>query len=168
MLLVLALTLIICSIAIPSFFNRTEHALFHELEKLNIIMVYLQQRAMAIHNEQRLIFDIKNNSYFFDNGKKRVTHTLNPLIRFGFFPRAKGPPAQPTAPITSPITFNMDKENNYHILFNSNGNISSGTIYLIDKYANTMGALTCSISQVSYIRRYVYRNSEGSWALLAE
>ena len=44
-----------------------------------------------------------------------------------------------------------------------NGNISPGAVYLSDHFKKVMGALTCSISQVSYIRAYLYES--GRWQL---
>lgn len=163
LLIVLTLTLLVCSLAIPHFIGDSRQALYHDLDKLSVIFAYMQQRALASNQEQQLFFDIKNNSYFFINNGKTTVFSLSPKIIFGYLPGSFGPPASPVSPITNPITFSIDKKGAIFVQFNPNGNIKPGSLYIIDKQKNSMGALTCSVSQVSYVRQYTYKASGRLW-----
>jgi len=160
LLLTLSILLIIVTIGIPHFLNRDQFLLQHELEKLEVVCTYLQQKAAASNQKQTLIFDPQANSYWYIKNSKKIINPLATPLIFGFLNNAQGPPSQPTKPITQPITFGVDETTGaLQAIFLPNGQISPGTVYLIDKHKKIMGALTCPISQVSYIRRYLYQNS---------
>jgi prepilin-type N-terminal cleavage/methylation domain-containing protein len=161
LLIVMMMILILCSMTIPLVVKNSSQALQQELEKLEITLLYLQQKAMGSDQEQQLLFDVLTHSYSYMSHQKWVRYTLPPEIQIGFIPAALGPPSHPTIPITSPTTFPLVKNSTFCVKSFQTGNFSPGSIYFIDKNKKTMGALTCAISQVSYIRRYSYMN--GQW-----
>jgi len=130
-----------------------------ELSKLEAIFLYLQQRACATHQTQTAYIDVKNNMITWQRGNKKASHIITPTLQFDFLQNSYGPPARPTGPITQATTF-ADEKQQPCIKFFSNGIISSGSIYLVDKKHQIMGALTLGISQVSYIRRYAYQSNQ--------
>jgi hypothetical protein len=161
MLIVVSMVMVICSMGIPILLDQDRLMLEHELEKIEVIMHTLQQRAMLTQQPQVLLLNQAHNSFAYD-GKK--PYTLDRHLMFGVNPSVYGPPGNPTGPITQVITFPVMGDG-YGIKIFPNGNISAGTLYMCNKKRTMMGALTCTVSQVSYIRRYVYRS--GHWFLLA-
>lgn len=149
------LMVVIALIALLVMLTMTHTAFMHrallrtEVEKLYVTCIYLQRLAMVTNKKQTLVFDLANNAYTF-NGHKA---TLPDAIVFGFLPHAKGPPSDPVKPITGPVTF-IDTA----ITFDPAGIIQPGTVYLADKNRITMYALSCSVSQVSFLRKYRYDN----------
>ncbi len=108
-----------------------------------------------INNEPTtLTFEPNENKYSYDT----VEYQLPRNVCFGTAKGAKGPPSNPYKMIANPITFKGNS-----ITFHPNGIIKSGTIYLCDSKRNYNYALSCSVAQVSYIRKYQY--SDG-WQLL--
>lgn len=160
---VCCITLILCAISIPIFYNKASHDIEVELDKLASIFTYLQQRAHATHQTHTATLNPSSNTVSWHRGAKTAQYQLPQNLQFGFILGAYGPPADPIAPITQAITFTHQSKP-CTINFFSNGKISSGSIYLTDKKQHFMGALTLGISQVSYIRRYMYRAS--SWVAL--
>ena len=142
-----------------SFFDR--FLLRAETEKLYTTIVFLQQRSIASGQEQRLILNTTENSYSYNVHSKTITtHFLNKEIVFGFLEGANGPPAEPKKLIRESVTFTKAEDNskNCMVVFREEGKISSGTIYLRNKRKNYMMAITCPISQVSWVRKYSYDN----------
>lgn len=125
-----------------------------ELEKLETICRYLQQKAMTNNNTEHLVFDVKNKSYSFEN----TTQILPFPVQFGNVPGALGPPSSPSHAISSPVTFT-----NNRIEFLPSGIIQSGTVYLTDNQKRYSYALSSPINDVSYLRTYVYASK--SWRL---
>jgi Tfp pilus assembly protein FimT len=163
-IIVLAIITFILTISIPRTDIFRQKVIILELDKLFNIFNYLQQRAIASNNSQQLTFNIKNNSYLYLSlTNKSISYQLSYPIIFGFLEAVKGPPSTPTKLINKAITF-QTKNKTLTVTFLSNGKITPGTIYIIDKYKKLMCALTCPISQVSYIRKYIYKN--GQWICL--
>ena len=162
LMLVCTIVLFLCTIGIPHFFNKSSHDLTYELNKIEIILKFLQQRALATNQTQTIVIDPTIQTFTWIINNQKITHTLTPTLKFGFLPQSYGPPSDPTALITDSITFKQIN-NFYYIELFPNGKISSGSIYLIDKNRIIMGALTSGISQVSYIRRYVYKSKAQQW-----
>jgi len=170
LMLVCTLVFIVCAISIPTFFNKPNYDLDNELSKLEVIFTYLQQRARATNQTQTATIDIKNNCVTWNRNGKQASHTLAQTLQFGFLSGSHGPPANPTGPIVQAITFvkggsqvlawDDKKSEPPFVEFFSNGKISSGSIYITDKKQQIMGALTLGVSQVSYIRRYVYQSKQ--------
>ena len=151
LLVVIAIIALIATIAGTSrhFIHRT--FVRAEIEKLRTICTYLQQQAMASGSTRRLQFERTTNSYQFDDEKQ----TLPPQVQFGVLPDAKGPPSSPSHPLTSPITFEQDQ-----ILFQPDGILKPGTVYLVGKESKTLYALSVGIGTISYLRTYCYT---GRW-----
>lgn len=143
----LAIVVIIIGLAAGnlSFLNR--HLVATETEKLYAACLYMQRLAMVTGHEQQLLFDQKTQSYVYGATQQK----LPAGVTFGFIPGIKGPPSSPFAPIRSAITFPDSK-----ISFYPNGLIQAGTVYLSDQNTTCMYALSCPVSQVSYVRRYRY------------
>lgn len=160
LLLVLTITLLLATLSIPSFFSSTEQEIVKELDKLEAIIVYLQQQAVATQKTHMIFFDQNQQGYLFDKNGKNVTFSFGNNICFGFLPTAYGPPGDPTAPIKQCIAFPINEKNIFFAKLFPNGKISPGSLYITDKYKKHMGALTCSVSQVSYIRKYVYQSDK--------
>jgi hypothetical protein len=95
---------------------------------------------------------------------KLVFCKLPDAVRFGFIPGVSGPPSSPGKPITNPITFKDFGQGKYKVILFVDGKIQPGTVYFVDKNRNFMMALTCPISQVSFIRKYNY--DKGKWVCL--
>lgn len=147
LLLCLAILVIIIGLAAGnlSFLNR--HLVATETEKLYAACLYMQRMAMASGQEQQILLDQKTQTYVYGATEQKL-----PVgVIFGFIPGVKGPPSTPLTPIRSAITFPEST-----ILFYPNGLIQPGTVYLTDKDATCMYALSCPVSQVSYVRRYRY------------
>jgi len=164
LLVTMAIMVILVSIAIPRILPLNKYYLIHELEKLTVTFKYLQQKAIASNIAQVVTFDIKNQSYTFPApGGMVTTYKLPNGILFGTLKNILGPPAKPTHLITDPITFKKDHKKDalpvFQATFFTNGQISSGAAYLIDCDEKVMGAFTCAVSQVSYIRVYVYEKN---------
>lgn len=136
-------------IANTSFLNR--YLVRAELDKMYTVFRYLQKTAMVSGQEQVLEFDVKKNRYMCG---KRV-FTLPSQVVFGVLPDVKGPPSAPQKIITKSITFRGKK-----VRFNKAGIIKSGTIYITDKAKHVMYAMSCSVAQASYLRKYAYH---GKW-----
>ncbi len=128
-----------------SFLNR--YLVATETEKLYATCLYMQRLAMVSGQEQQLIFDVGAQTYVYGATQQKL-----PVgVTFGFIPGIKGPPSAPLAPIRSAVTFPGSK-----ISFYPNGLIQAGTVYLSDQHATCMYAISCPVSQVSYVRRYRY------------
>lgn len=157
LLVVISLFIFIITITYPRLSFINNQLLTAEIEKLYTTFSFLQQKAIASNEKQELIFTTTNNSYTYKYAGKSFTHTFPNQIKFGYLKNSNGPPSSPSKLITQAITFrsknNLNKAN-----FFSNGKISPGTAYLIDKEEKFMKALTCPISQVSYIRKYFYQD----------
>lgn len=160
--------LFICSMIIPYGANHSKQQLIQELDRLEALFYSLQQRAIASGLDVQLLFDITQQAYSYQTlHGGRVTAVLSHNIRFGAVPGALGPPWHATAVIQKPITFarsghRMSEE--CCVTFFSNGKISTGTIYLCDQGQTRGGALTCAVSQVSSIRKYLYDGKQ--WQLI--
>jgi len=149
--IVVALLIIIAHIIIihGSYLQRI--VIRQDAEKLLAVCRYLQQTAMITNSCKELIFDQKNKSYSYDS----TTEKLSRNTEFGILAGALGPPSNPARPLTNPVTFSNEK-----IIFHPDGIIQSGTVYLIRKDIQVMYALSCAVSQVSFLRIYRY---DGKW-----
>lgn len=127
-------------------------------------------RAMASGRQHALIFNLQDNSCCCQVSKSELlVYKLESGVRFGFIPGILGPPSKPAAMIDKSII--LDKPigmsaniSDLCVNFYANGKITSGSIYFIDRQKKRMGALTCSPSRVSYLRRYICDGK--NWVLL--
>jgi Tfp pilus assembly protein FimT len=154
LMIAIAIIAALATIAIPSFKFMDRQLLSVEVERLYSTVTQLQRKAMLTSTNQTLKFD--NNLYNFDKQK----HSLPKNLTFGFLHNVKGPPATPSKTITSAVTFPGKK-----ITFYADGKISPGTAYLIDEANKFMYAVTVPVSEVSYIRKYQFKN--GTWFLIS-
>lgn len=161
MLIVIAIVIILCAITIHSFGDDDRTLMLQELEKIEVILLYLQQRAMATQQAQSLIITTTAQTYMYG----RARHVLPARICFGYVPTAYGPPGNPTAPLTQVATFPAVNPSTYILKIFPNGKMSSGALYMRNYSGTRLGALTCTVSQVSYLRKYMY--DSGQWVLLA-
>jgi hypothetical protein len=174
LILVLAIMILVFSVSVPkkSFINR--FLLENEVDKLFTVFSFLQQRAIASNQEQEITFDLVQNTYFYDladTSKQDLKMSAKPVfcklpeaVKFGFLQGTNGPPSSPGRPITCPITFKQVGQGKFKVAFFTDGKIQPGTAYFIDKNHNFMMALTCPISQVSFIRKYKY--DKNKWICL--
>lgn len=151
----IAIIVTLTTISFTAYNYYKNQILAAEAEKLYLNIINLQNKALATNEEQNLNFNLAKNNYT-TNGK---LETLNKNIKFGFLKNAYGPPADPVAPIKSPSTFR-----NNQIKFDSTGNISAGTIYLIDNQQNFMNAITIGVAKKIYVRIYKFTNAK--WHLI--
>jgi len=150
----IVLTLVSISVSRFSFFNS--FIVKNEVDRLFNAFSFLQQKAMLSNMEQKLIFDLDDNSYYYFSNDKKVFHKLCDVVRFGFLKGTYGPPSDPSKAIKHSITFKKEQQNKYVASITPDGKIDAGTVYFVDKDYKLLMALTCPISQLSYIRKYRY------------
>lgn len=152
LMIVIALICVITTLAMinSSFVDR--FAVRSEVEKFASTCRYLRQLAMSTNAEQRLVFDVKNNSYSFDASNQK----LSTRVQFGVGKRAvSGPPSAPTKSITQAVTYT-----NNAILFYPDGIIQAGIVYFSDASSKFVYAVSTPVSQISFVRTYLY---DGTW-----
>ncbi len=159
LLAVVAVIIILLTVTVSnsSFFNK--FVLKNEVDKVFTLFSYLQQKAIASNKQQEIVFDLQNNSYLMNFESKE--NKLANVVKFDFLPNSYGPPSDPTKLIQSAVSFKKDGQNKFKAIFYPDGKIESGSIYLIDKDYKYMMALTVPVSNVSYIRKYEYK--DGRW-----
>lgn len=151
LIICIALILLITTITMPNLWFLKQQQVAVEAEKLHMAFMYMQQLAINKNQNLHLIFDEKNKSYTYEN----KIEVLPQGVEFGFIEGVKGPPAIPNKLINSAISFLGKK-----ITFFSTGVIQPGTVYLIDSYKKYFYAITISVSQVSFVRKYKW---DGKW-----
>lgn len=165
MIVAVSIIVLLAAIALPRIICLRDHAIISELKNIEIIIHFLQQKALASSHEQELIIDTNNQTYSYQGSfpPKKISIPLSHSLMFGVLPNIKGPPAKPDTIITSPCTFQQISATPglYKVTIFSNGKVSAGTIYILDKKRFLLGALTCPVSQVSWMRVYTYEN--GRW-----
>ena len=155
----LSIFLIIVSISIPIIFNFDEYHLNNEMDQLFVIASYLQQKAIACYETQKLTFDLNENSYAFEISGKQRKYFLSKSSQYGFLPSTLGPPGKPRTTITQAILF--DNRIKFPMMqFFSDGTTTQGTVYMVNKKKNLMVALTCSVSPNACLRKYVCKNDQ--------
>jgi type II secretory pathway pseudopilin PulG len=169
LLIFLSLILVMVTVAVPRLDFFSNYFLLHELDKLFVTFSYMQQKAIASNKKYSITFDQITNSYSYMVENSNIMTQLADGVSFGFIEGVMGPPGNPTKKIEKSINLekiinNADSNFNNEVSFWPNGRVSHGTIYFVDKSHKRMGALTCSVSQVSYIRRYKYENLR--WEIL--
>ena len=125
-----------------------------ELDKLYAVCLYLQHNARVENKSYTLYFDANQKTYTCDSQR----WNLPSQIIFGTLEGTKGPPSSPHNSVKNPITFKKSC-----ITFSPQGIIQPGTIYLTDSRRCYGYALSCSVSDYSYIRRYRY---DTQWHML--
>lgn len=126
-----------------------------EIEKLETICCYLRCLAQTSNKPCILTFDIDRCRYQYAH----ITEDLPKFLFFGVKGGILGPPSAPTGVIKKGVTFPGNQ-----IIFHPSGIVHAGTIYISDNVGSYVGALSCAVSKVSYMRKYCY--TDGRWKLL--
>jgi hypothetical protein len=156
LLLVCAIVGIGAAVYAPRLSFVRQYKIQRELDVFEALFEYLCNRAMATGSEHRLIFLLDEHSYRYGVlGDMQSACKLCSGVEYGFVAGALGPPANPTTPLKRASTFG-DGKDNFFVDFFPNGKISSGSLYLKVREGDIGVALTCAITQVSYVRKYVY------------
>ncbi|NDD53339.1 hypothetical protein EBZ39_05615 [bacterium] len=160
LLMIGAIVLVAATIAIPLLLQPADHDLVASLQELETLCLCAQYSAMASNQPCLINIDAANNSCCLRVDQQTWAVKLPASCTFGFLPGLLGPPGDPRTTVTQAVTFQAETKQPA-IIFQQNGIISCGTLYVIDRHKSLQGALTCGVSQVSYIRRYLYKN--GQW-----
>lgn len=120
-----------------------------EVQALQATCYYAQQVAQARHQPCDIRCDTRDNTYTCNGHRRALPHS----IMFGVKPGVYGPPSTSKNLITTPITFAHGT-----IRSAESGVLTPGTVYIVDRNKRYQYALSCSVSQVSYIRCYRYDN----------
>lgn len=155
LVLVIALIIIIVTLAMPQMSFLNKQIVASEVEKLATVCLYLRQLALVTQRNQTLMIDQLTNTY----RSEECTYALSSGVRFGFLPNTYGPPSNPQSLIVKGVTFSNEK-----IVFHADGSISSGTLYLVDSLATYFYALTTPSGQAPCIRQYEYQQR---WVLVS-
>ena len=166
LLMVVSIILILAAIAVPRLFQRAaDTALINSLNELELLCLCAQHSAYASNEQRSVTINTATKECCLVTKTQTWRVQLPTTCHFGLMGTVFGPPAEPKGVITQPVTF-PGENMQYRIHFHPTGVISAGTAYIIDKETGCMGALTCGVSQVSYIRKYVYKNHY--WQLLQQ
>lgn len=140
------------TVASVSFYKR--YIVCAQAQKIKTLFLLLQQKALVMREEIRLVCDVTNRTLSTSTHKEELAQG----VFFGYLQSVMGPPSKPNQLLHNPITFA-----NNTAIFYPDGTISSGTIYLIDAQKSCMYAITCPSGQVGFIR--IYRYDHG-WNIL--
>jgi len=156
---VLALVAILVTLVMAGTRAYSRFLVRAEIEKLYMVCSYVKQVAQTTGQPQAISFNPQQASYNYENAQEK----LAPQVVFGAVPGAKGPPSAPRNPISRAITFP-----NNQIIFHPTGIMQAGTVYISSRDSDLQDlcnthALSCAVSQVSFLRRYVY---DGGWRLV--
>lgn len=146
----LALFIFIALITIPTINFYNSQLVKAELATLEMNINYLNSLSNLDKEKKILKFNIKDNSYNFEN----KTHKLNNNVKFGFLNNSFGPPSSPKKAIKEASTFKNDE-----IEFIIN-NYTSGTIYFCDKNKKYMFAISTGVAKKKFVRKYQYLNKK--------
>jgi prepilin-type N-terminal cleavage/methylation domain-containing protein len=156
---VLALVAILATLVVTSSNIYSRFLVRAELDKLYSVCSYVNQLAQVTGSPQTISFNTQQANYSYEN----VQEQLAPQVIFGAVAGAKGPPSSPRNSITRAVTFP-----NNQIVFHPTGIMQAGTVYISSRHSGSQElrnthALSCAVSQVSFLRRYVY---DGTWRLV--
>jgi hypothetical protein len=127
-----------------------------EVDTLYALFTNFAQRAVFLQQPQKIKFDIQQRSYILPDNDQIIK--LPDRVHFGV------PHALQRSGYNKPVTFVGNS-----VLFHSDGKIQPGSVYLSDLAGKFGYALTCSVAQISYIRRYVYEGNMATsydWVLI--
>lgn len=149
-----SLLLIIVTLVMVNASSMRSSFVRSEIDKLYTVCKFMQMTAQMTNKRQEIYIDLHHNSYTYGGN----TEKLSGDVCFGILPDVKGPPSVPRTLLNSPITF--DKQ---CISCTPHGIMNAGTIYLIDNQKKYLFALSSSVTQSSFIRKYAYENG---WRLI--
>ena len=160
LLLVCAIIAIGAALYAPRLNFVQQYKLERELDAFEALFEHLRNRAMATGVLQRLMFLFDKDMYCYGSVESmQSTGKLCAGVQYGFLSGTLGPPGNPVQLLMSASSFGEGKPQSY-VDFFPNGKISPGALYLRGREMSVGAALTCAISQVSYIRKYVYINQQ--------
>jgi prepilin-type N-terminal cleavage/methylation domain-containing protein len=156
---VLALAAILATLVMATSGVYSRFLVRAELDKLYSVCCYVKQVAQVTGRPEAVSFNLGQHSYSYEN----VQEKLAPPVVFGAELGAKGPPSSPRSPIARAVTFP-----NNQIIFHPTGIMQAGTVYISSRDSASQDlrnthALSCAVSQVSFLRRYAY---DGTWRLI--
>ena len=183
----IAIFILVLSISISSLDFYKAQIIKAELSKLEMNINFMQKLSEL--KKEKLILSFNSDGYLLTsrpNGFEQ--HKLNSNVKFGFIPNSYGPPSalkatadksnpllrQNYAERAKPITKACSFENN-QIIFEPNGNISSGVIYFCDSAKKVMYALSTAVAKKQIVRKYRYSlashkatpgAAKGEWKLI--
>lgn len=170
-LIVVALLSIISALSFNFYTINKASFVKADLDKLYSTCLYARQKAQLTKSLYSLEFSIKYSAYtlyrhsnIYKNNKNKtkiLEYSLANTTVFGALPSVMGPPGNPSSYIHDSITFR-----DHVIFFYPDGTLSAGVVYLSDTARRYTYALTSSVSQVSYIRRYIYSFNTCSWSII--
>lgn len=153
-LVVLALIAVLMALS-SAHSNFVRRALVRaEIEKLHTICSYLKQVAQVSNTQCILTFDVAQGSYRYEDTVEKLPKQIVFAAPHGVL----GPPSAPQKAVTKGVTFPQDR-----IVFYPTGIVHAGTVYISDREGTYTCALSCAVSQVSYLRKYFY---DHRWHLL--
>lgn len=155
LLCALAIILTIATLSVSSFNFISSLIMRTELMHLKQVFHAARVRARATRKPTIITINTINHSVEFDGTR----HNLPSFLRWGVLPNAKGPPSSPHTLVVSATTFP-----NHTVSCSPSGIIAAGTIYAKDTRNSVQYALTCGISNSSFIR--IYRWDHGTWKAL--
>ena len=122
--IVLLIISVLVMVSVPSFYAFHEQLALAELHKLYTFIQVCSYRAMATNTNQKICFNIKDNSYQCAGYNEQ----LSPDVAFGAGIDVCGPPSHPHKPIAKPISLP-----NCSLILYPDGTMQSGSIYLTNK-----------------------------------
>ena len=159
LLITLAVIVIFATLTIPKLTFINKFILQNEVDKIFTTFSYLQQKAIATNTPQELFFYLNKNEYSFIEKNSNKLYVLPSKVSFGVLQNVLGPPARPKKIIKNPISFNKLDDGVFKVTFFTDGNISSGSVFLIDEDKKNLMSLSCPVSPFSCIRKYKYENN---------
>ena len=153
---VIFVIILVIAMSWPFMWFHDQLGIQHDIQKIYNAILYLQQKAKVNYETEYLEFDIPKRTFTYN----QQTYSLSSNVDFGVAPGVKGPPSSPKKDIITPITFDSKR-----IAFYSDGTISAGIVYFLDKKTKETFALTSSVSYISFIRKYKFVEKSG-WTLI--
>lgn len=147
-MLVIALIIVIISLAMPQMSFLKKQITTSEIDKFASLCLSLRQCALVTGKDQELRFDVNKGTY----SAHGQTHALASGVSFGFLKGMKGPPSKPDRALTQPVTFVDGK-----IVFFAQGSMSSGAVYFVDAAHTFCYALTSGSAQMPLMKKYEYQ-----------
>ena len=159
LLITLAAIVIFATLTLPKLTFVNRFILQNEVDKLFTIFSYLQQKAIATNVPQELFFNLNKNAYSYLEKNSNKLYLLPGKVSFGVLQNVLGPPSRPQKTIKNPVSFKKLNDQEFKVTFFPDGNISSGSVFLIDEDRKHLMALSCPVAPFSCIRKYKYENS---------
>lgn len=146
--IVLSLVGLISGLCLPALLFSRRAVLSAQAHSLQSAFWYAQQLAIATDAPVNMSFDVDAGVYDVDG----LSGHLTKGIAFGVLPGSYGPPGSPTQQLHEPI----HTPNSKNFSFWPGGAAQAGSLYLVDRVANMMYAVTVGVSSLCQVRVYQY------------